>query len=228
MARPPPKSSTLPMCVACLSKIGWGIKRICRQTGFAKTTVHRFMRVHQATDPFLAAVKQQTFCDAKKARTARAKAERKAKRAAERATKPKAKQMTQMERYYANHEQSKAYAAAQSRKRWLKLSKGSDEYMRKILRARISHCIKRDGGEKYASTVELIGCSIGQFKAHMELLFIDGMSWDNYGDWEVDHRKPCASFDLSVPEQQRACFHYTNLQPLWRTDNRSKHARIAA
>jgi HNH endonuclease. len=53
------------------------------------------------------------------------------------------------------------------------------------------------------------------------------MSWDNYGrdGWHIDHIRPCASFDLTDPEQQRQCFHYTNLQPLWAADNIRKGAK---
>lgn len=50
------------------------------------------------------------------------------------------------------------------------------------------------------------------------------MTWDNLGEWQIDHRKPCVSFDLTDPEQQRACFHYSNLQPLWEADNKAKWA----
>lgn len=48
------------------------------------------------------------------------------------------------------------------------------------------------------------------------------MSWDNYGEWEIDHIKPCCSFDLSLPENQLACFNYQNTRPLWRVDNLDK------
>jgi len=78
------------------------------------------------------------------------------------------------------------------------------------------------GAAKSASTMELVGCSIDKLKQHLESKFTEGMSWDNYGDWHVDHIKPCASFDLSDPEQQRLCFNYKNLQPLWAADNLSK------
>ena len=44
-------------------------------------------------------------------------------------------------------------------------------------------------------------------------------SWDNYGAWHIDHRRPCASFDLSDLNEQRKCFHFSNLQPLWAIDN---------
>ncbi len=51
------------------------------------------------------------------------------------------------------------------------------------------------------------------------------MTWDNYGKWQIDHKIPCASFDLTDPEQQKSCFHFSNLQPLWAKDNNSKGAK---
>ena len=51
------------------------------------------------------------------------------------------------------------------------------------------------------------------------------MSWDNYGDWHVDHIRPCASFDLTNEDEQRICFHYKNLQPLWGPDNLEKGSK---
>jgi len=72
------------------------------------------------------------------------------------------------------------------------------------------------------SALQLVGCSIDALRQHLEAQFADGMTWDNYGDWHIDHIRPCASFDLLDPEQQRECFHYTNLQPLWAADNLSK------
>jgi hypothetical protein len=73
----------------------------------------------------------------------------------------------------------------------------------------------------------LLGISVGEFKAYLESKFVDGMSWDNYGmkGWVVDHVRPCASFDLSDPNQQVLCFHYTNTQPLWRLDNQKKTSK---
>jgi hypothetical protein len=72
---------------------------------------------------------------------------------------------------------------------------------------------------KHGKTVELLGMTFAEFRPYIESLFKDGMSWENHGEWHLDHIKPCASFDLSKEEEQKKCFHYTNLQPLWAKDN---------
>jgi len=91
------------------------------------------------------------------------------------------------------------------------------------LRIRICDAIRNHIKSK--STKKLIGCSVEQLKQHLESQFKPGMSWSNYGKWHIDHIRPCVSFDLSKPEEQRKCFHYTNLQPLWAKDNLSKGSK---
>lgn len=71
----------------------------------------------------------------------------------------------------------------------------------------------------------MIGCSIAELRAHLESKFQAGMTWANYGEWHIDHERPVASFDLRDPEQQRQCFHFTNLQPLWADENNKKGAK---
>jgi hypothetical protein len=74
-------------------------------------------------------------------------------------------------------------------------------------------------GKKPASTFKWIGCSPEELKAHLESLFTEGMTWENYGEWHVDHIRPVCSFTAEEWEQVN---HYTNLQPLWAEDNYSK------
>jgi hypothetical protein len=95
------------------------------------------------------------------------------------------------------------------------------------LRARIREAIKNNGTKKSYSTIFLIGCEVDYLRQHLESQFKTGMSWSNYGEWEIDHIQPCSSFDLTNEQQQKECFHYTNLQPLWKTENRIKGARTA-
>lgn len=54
---------------------------------------------------------------------------------------------------------------------------------------------------------------------HLQSTFQEGMNWNNYGKWEIDHIIPCSAFDLTIEENQRKCFHYSNLQALWERDN---------
>lgn len=82
--------------------------------------------------------------------------------------------------------------------------------------------------KKDARTLLLLGCTVEELKAHLQNQFLPGMSWDNYGQWHIDHIRPCASFDLTDPEQQRQCFNFKNLQPLWAKDNLSKGAKYNA
>lgn len=78
---------------------------------------------------------------------------------------------------------------------------------------------------KYATTA-MLGCTKTELMDHLESMFDGDMTWENYGlgGWEVDHIKPLAKFDLTDEEQLKQACHYTNLQPLWAFDNRSKGA----
>ena len=98
--------------------------------------------------------------------------------------------------------------------------------LRTNLYLRVNRLLK--GLCKSARTMALIGCTHEHLRAHISSQFKNGMSWENYGraGWHVDHIKPCASFDLSDPDQQKLCFHFSNLQPLWAVDNLSKGARL--
>ena len=93
-----------------------------------------------------------------------------------------------------------------------------------LLRSRIGKALK--GHNKYSATVELLGCTIEELWTHLENKFTEGMTRENHGEWHVDHVIPCANFDLTDPEQQKKCFHYTNLQPLWALDNLKKSNRV--
>jgi len=121
--------------------------------------------------------------------------------------------------YYANKEKIREYR----RNRY-----HSDPYIKMVnnIRNRI-HCAIRGKTTKSASTQELLGCTFAEARTHIEKQFKRGMTWDNYGrdTWHIDHIIPCAAFDLTDPDQQKQCFHYTNLQPLWAIDNFTKNAR---
>lgn len=93
-----------------------------------------------------------------------------------------------------------------------------------ILRGRLWKAITRDS--KQSSALTLLGCTIDELKSYLERRFTKGMTWKNYGKWHIDHIKPCCSFDLTNFEQQKLCFHYSNLQPLWAKDNIRKNGKV--
>lgn len=79
---------------------------------------------------------------------------------------------------------------------------------------------------KKNKTIKLLGCSILELRKHLESKFKKGMTWKNYGDWEIDHIIPCASFNLKEEFEQMKCFNYNNLQPLWRKENNIKSNKL--
>ena len=91
-----------------------------------------------------------------------------------------------------------------------------------ICRARLIDSLKGEL-KKSAHTDELLGCTFEKARKHIQEQFIQGMTWGNHGNgpnkWHIDHIRPCAYFDFTNPTHQKMCFHYTNLQPLWSTDN---------
>ncbi len=86
----------------------------------------------------------------------------------------------------------------------------------RILRNRFREAL--NGNIKTQTAINLLGCDIDKLKNYLEDQFKPEMSWDNHGCiWEIDHIIPCSKFDLGLIEQQKQCFHYTNLQPLFKT-----------
>ena len=78
------------------------------------------------------------------------------------------------------------------------------------------------GTQKSQRTCELLGCSPEELKAHLETTFTEGMSWDNYGEWHIDHIIPCAAFDQTDYTERMACWNRRNLRALWGQENMEK------
>jgi hypothetical protein len=132
----------------------------------------------------------------------------------------------QRRRYVAKHRDAhSAYSRAWKKKRYE--TDGVFRFRQK-LRGRIIRALKEQYSEKAYSTIELLGATIEQTRAHLEARFKPGMTWENHGHhgWHVDHVIPCSCFDFSKPEHQRMCFHYTNLRPEWAKDNMARGDQI--
>lgn len=100
--------------------------------------------------------------------------------------------------------------------------------IRMLLRSRIGSALRRVGAKKNHKTETLIGCDLITLRRHLETKFQPGMNWENRGalGWHMDHIKPCTAFDLTNEDEQRKCFHWSNLQPLWWQDNLRKGNKI--
>jgi hypothetical protein len=137
-------------------------------------------------------------------------------------------------RYQMKHEQELKHKAKKQRatveyrayRRLVYKQKYRDDIsykLLKLLRSRIYKVMKETVKSK--TSLELLGCSLKQLQHHLEKQFKKGMSWDNYGKWHIDHIQPCVSFDLRKPSEQRKCFNYRNLQPLWAKENLRKNGK---
>lgn len=73
--------------------------------------------------------------------------------------------------------------------------------------------------ESNAKCVLVLGISLNQFRAYISSKFEPGMTWENHGEWHLDHKVSLSKFDLSNPEEYAKAGHYTNYQPLWALDN---------
>ena len=154
------------------------------------------------------------------------------------------------QRYYERHKMAKLAAnKAYYEANRDEINRKKTEWQRKYRVARRSELNKRDrgryasdveyrltcrlrhrlraalhGGFKAGSAVRDLGCTIAELKDYLERLFQPGMSWANHGEWHIDHIRPLAKFDLTDRAQLLQACHYTNLQPLWATENMMKGA----
>ena len=93
--------------------------------------------------------------------------------------------------------------------------------------SRLTELLKNAGTTKNKTTRELTGCTTEELCLHLEAQFHSGMTWENRKLWDVDHWIPCANFDLTYPVEQKMCFDFMNLQPMWKSDNRKKRDSVS-
>lgn len=125
-------------------------------------------------------------------------------------------------------ERNKAYKSKQdrewresNRELWRSYRKQPSYKPTRNLRKRFRQLVKSSS----IKTSCLIGCSPEELRLHLQSQFTVGMTWENYGEWHIDHVIPCARFNLEDRQEAMACFHYTNLRPLWAMENILKGAK---
>jgi hypothetical protein len=92
------------------------------------------------------------------------------------------------------------------------------------IRSRIYFYLKKNKISKNNKTFDIVGCTPEFLKKHLEKKFIDGMTWENQGEWHIDHIIPLSS--AKTEEELYKLCYYSNLQPLWAGDNLSKGNKV--
>jgi len=98
--------------------------------------------------------------------------------------------------------------------------------LRMLATVYISRCVTIYGAKKTKNTMQYVGCDKATLVAHIEKQWTKGMSWENYGQWEIDHIIPLSKWDLTDPMQMGLANHFTNLRPLWKGHNAAKSNHI--
>ena len=93
--------------------------------------------------------------------------------------------------------------------------------LRRWISCRIGMAVRNQSSNKSYKTISLLGCTIPEFRSYIEKQFEPGMTWNNWSrkGWQLHHIIACAHFNLVEPEQQKLCFNFTNMKPLWWEDH---------
>ena len=144
-------------------------------------------------------------------------------------------------RKYGKEEKEKRKKYYEKNKERLKQERETKEYKEKRNKRRkerrdtdpiykknciISSSIRRCGIKqtRTETAMEYLGCEPEFFHNHLEKQFLPDMTWENHSNngWHMDHRKPKHEFDFSQEEDYYRCWHWTNIQPMWGSENMSK------
>jgi hypothetical protein len=130
-------------------------------------------------------------------------------------------------RYSENIIKERERSALNARRRHERLKHNPEYKMKRLLRNAVSRICRKSKTQKDRRLIEYVGCRMSEARQHIERLFAQGMTWENHGRlWEVDHIIPLSHFDLTDLSERLAANHYTNLQPLWKWQNRAKAAKL--
>lgn len=126
-------------------------------------------------------------------------------------------------KYRDSEKGKKAYKKAN--RRYKKTEKYKKNSLYRNISSSIRHSLKES--KKDGSWTELVDFTLDELKEHLERQFGEGISWDNYGEWHIDHIRPIASFSITdcQCEDFKKCWSLDNLQPLWAKENQSKGSK---
>ena len=136
------------------------------------------------------------------------------------------------EKTWTNEKQKESYKKycknnkEKLREKWKKAGQNINRRIRDSLNHRISETLKSSKTNKNNTTFTYVGCDKNYLKKWFEFIFEENMSWDNYGEWHIDHVVPCSSFDFTNDEDKKNCFSWKNLRPCWSKENITKGNKI--
>jgi hypothetical protein len=130
--------------------------------------------------------------------------------------------LEQQNKYYLNNKEQKVKTA----KKYEQYRRNNDTLFKfkKSVRCLIRDSFRRCNHNKTSKTVDILACSIEEFKSHIERQFTKGMTWEKLGEIHLDHIIPLAT--AKTEEDVIRLNHYTNFQPLWAKDNLKKSDKI--
>lgn len=133
-------------------------------------------------------------------------------------------------KYYENNKDKfKEYGKRRPKEYWNEYKKKRREShpihkLQDSIRTRVNKYLRDNGYFKNKKTFSIIGLTPQRLKEYLSENFEIGMSWDNYGEWHIDHIVPLSS--AKTEEELYKLFYYTNLQPLWAADNLKKSDKL--
>ena len=184
--------------------------------------VKKFSKNPRAWDTLLARCKD---CDSKRVKNSLKKPENKKRRQSYEKKYNRSKAGRNRYKRYRESEHGKEQKR-QDKRKWRNRNKHKLEWkLRQYMSSRAWEIYFKSKKTKNISTMKMFGCNILKLHCHLESRFQEYMTTENHGrkGWHIDHIVPCKAWDLSSPIEQRVCFWYKNLQPLWAKDNIEKN-----
>jgi len=118
----------------------------------------------------------------------------------------------------------------ETKRNYEKTRKSNDPLYKLIgnFRTAIYIVLKENNIKKYGHYFDILGYKPKDLIEHLEKKFTDEMTWDNYGEWHVDHKLPITSFNFKDinDEEFKKCWSLDNLQPMWGSENISKSNKL--
>lgn len=121
--------------------------------------------------------------------------------------------------YTKNHRDDNREKYRKTWRTYVKNRRDNDIKFKLLMNMRHRIYLALKGNSKSDHTLNLIGCTVEELWIHLENKFDDKMTRENYGEWHIDHIKPCSLFNFDNELEQRKCFNYRNLQPMHRIEN---------